>query len=149
MSSPRWAATPTDNRPLVLVIEDNQADVFLVERAIELRKLSVRVEVISDGEEACSYFAQADASSSTPCPAAVLLDLNLPRKSGQEVLRQIKHTGKCSGVPVVIITSSNSPEDRRETAALGAAGYFRKPTSYQEFLQIGQVLEDLLAGNEV
>lgn len=142
-----WAPSPTDPRPLVLVVEDNRADVFLVQRAIELRKLAVRVLVLDDGEEACRYFAQAETDPNTPCPAAVLLDLNLPRRSGQDVLRQIKTGGKCTGVPVVILTSSNAAEDRRETTELGASCYFRKPASYQEFLKIGEVLEDMLAGN--
>ena len=129
MTTQSWARSLADTRPLVLVIEHNRADVFLVERAIELRRLPVRILVLDDGEEASRYFTQADADPNTPCPAAVLLDLNLPRKSGQEVLRHIKSSEKCMDVPVVILTSSNSQEDRRETAALGAAGYFRKPAS--------------------
>ena len=142
-----WGPSPADTRQLVLVVEDNPADVFLVQRAIELRNLPVRILVLDDGEEACRYFTQTETDPSTPCPAAVLLDLNLPRKSGQDVLRQIKTGGKCAGVPVVILTSSNAAEDRRETTALGAACYFRKPASYQEFLKIGEVLENMLAGN--
>jgi CheY-like chemotaxis protein len=89
---------------------------LLVERAIELRKLSVRIVVLDDGEEAFRYFAQADADAGTPCPAAVLLDLNLPRKSGQEVLRHIKNSGKCMDVPVVHFDVVELAEDRRETA---------------------------------
>jgi len=136
---------PEDKRALVLVVEDNQADVFLVEQAIKARKLPVRLLTLDNGEDALRYFAQADADPSARCPDAVLLDLNLPRRSGREVLEHVKGTVRCRHVPVIILTSSNSPEDRRETAALGSARYFRKPTSYQEFLKIGEVLEEVLA----
>ena len=142
---PEREETPEDSRPLVLVVEDNQADVFLVEQAVRLRKLPVRLLMLDNGEDALRYFALADSDPAAPCPAAVLLDLNLPRRSGREVLEQVKSTLRCRNVPVIILTSSNSPEDRRETAALGATRYFRKPTSYQEFLKIGEVLEEVLA----
>jgi len=137
--------TPDDKRALVLVIEDNQADVFLVEQAVRLRKLPVRLLTLDNGEDALRYFAHADADPAAQCPDAVLLDLNLPRRSGREVLEHVKSTVRCRDVPVIILTSSNSPEDRRETAALGANRYFRKPTSYQEFLKIAEVLEEVLA----
>lgn len=136
---------PAERKPLVLVVEDNQADVFLVEQAVKLRKLAVRLLTLDNGEDALLYFEQADRDPAAPRPDAVLLDLNLPRRSGREVLEQVKRTVRCRDVPVIILTSSNSPEDRRETAALGAARYFRKPTSYQEFLKIGEVLEEVLA----
>ena len=136
---------PEDKRALVLVVEDNQADVFLVEQAVKLRNLPVRLLMLDNGEDALRYFARADADPAARCPDAVLLDLNLPRRSGREVLEQVKSTVRCRDVPVIILTSSNSAEDRRETAALGAIRYFRKPTSYQEFLKIGEVLEEVLA----
>ncbi|HEY2843603.1 MAG TPA: response regulator [Bryobacteraceae bacterium] len=134
-----------DHRDLVLVVEDNQADVFLVEQAVALRKLPIRLLVLDNGDDAMRYFAQTDVDSASRCPDAILLDLNLPRRSGREVLEHVKRTVRCRDVPVIILTSSNSPEDRRETAALGAIRYFRKPTSYQEFLKIGEVLEEVLA----
>lgn len=139
------ASEPADKRHLVLVVEDNQADVFLVQQAVQVRNLPVRLQVVGNGEEAVGYFERADADPEIPCPALVLLDLNLPRKSGREVLAHLKGMGRCRAVPVVILTSSNSPEDRRETAELGAVRYFRKPTSYQEFLKIGEILEEILS----
>lgn len=136
---------PEGKQSLVLVVEDNQADVFLVEQAVKSRQLPVRLLMLDNGEDALRYFEQADQDPGACCPAAVLLDLNLPRRSGREVLEQLKRTVRCRNVPVIILTSSNSPEDRRETAALGATRYFRKPTSYQEFLKIGDVLGEVLA----
>ena len=145
-AGPEWRQErPEDGRALVLVVEDNQADVFLVEQAIKLRNLPVRLLMLDNGDDALRYFMQADADPTARCPDAVLLDLNLPRRSGREVLKQVKGTVRCRNVPVIILTSSNSPEDRRETLALGAIRYFRKPTSFQEFLKIGEVLEEVLA----
>jgi chemotaxis family two-component system response regulator Rcp1 len=140
--SPENASTSGD--PLVLVVEDNRADVFLVERAIEFCKLSVRLKVIGDGEEALKYIERVEADGNIRCPDAMLLDLNLPRRSGREVLQSVRQTKRCRELPVIILTSSNSPEDRQETAALGATRYFRKPTSYQEFLKIGEILGEVL-----
>jgi CheY-like chemotaxis protein len=127
-----------------VVVEDNRADVFLVERAVEVCKLAVRLQVIEDGEEALKYFERVESDGDIPCPDALLLDLNLPRKSGREVLQSVRQNKRCRNLPVIILTSSNSPEDRRETAALGATRYFRKPTSYQDFLKIGDILSEVL-----
>ena len=138
---------PASSDPLVLVVEDNRADVFLVERAVEFCKLSVRLKVIEDGEEALKYFERVESDENVPCPDVLLLDLNLPRRSGREVLKSVRQAKRSRDVPVIILTSSNSPEDRRETAALGATRYFRKPTSYQEFLKIGDILGEVLKIN--
>jgi CheY-like chemotaxis protein len=144
LSSLRETAASTSSDPLVVVVEDNRADVFLVERAIEFCKLSVRLKVIEDGEAALKYVESVESDGNIPCPDAILLDLNLPRRSGREVLQSVRQAKRCREVPVIILTSSNSPEDRQQTAALGATRYFRKPTSYQEFLKIGDILGEVL-----
>jgi CheY-like chemotaxis protein len=136
--------TSHGGKPLVLVVEDNRADVFLVERAVESCNLAVNLQVVEDGEEALKYLERAESDGSAPCPSVMLLDLNLPRRSGREILQWVRQAKRCQNVPVIILTSSNSPEDRRETAALGATRYFRKPTSYQEFLKIGEILGEVL-----
>ncbi len=133
-----------DHRPLLLLVEDNGADVFLVEQAIEFHQVPVRMTVAEDGEAACDYFEKADADVNFPCPAIVLLDLNLPKKSGTEVLEQVRKSAKCHSIPIIVLTSSDSPDDRNRAARLGADRYFRKPTSYREFLEIGAMLNDVL-----
>jgi len=129
---------------LLLLVEDNQADVFLVEQAIEFYQVPVKVVVAEDGELACQYFDRADADENTLCPAVLVLDLNLPKRSGTEVLDRVRKSPKCRDIAVVIMTSSDSIEDRRNASRLGADRYFRKPTSYREFLQIGAVLNEVL-----
>jgi two-component system response regulator len=133
------------SRRLALVVEDNRADVFLVERAVELHRVPVRVTVVDDGEQALKYLALAEGGQA-PCPALILLDLNLPKRSGAEVLRHWRSSSRCRGVPVIVFTSSDSAEDRGTAAELGVNRYFRKPMTYDEFLKIGEVMNEILAG---
>jgi two-component system, chemotaxis family, response regulator Rcp1 len=144
--TPESGSSITSDSPkeLLLLVEDNGADVFLVEQALEFFQVPLRLEVAEDGEVACQYFEKADQDSSIPCPRVLLLDLNLPKRSGADVLEQVRKSNRCRNVPVVVLTSSDSPEDRQRAASLGADRYFRKPTSYREFLQIGAVLNEVL-----
>ena len=132
-------------RRLALVVEDNRADVFLVERAVEVHRVPVRVTVVDDGEQALKYLALAEGGEA-PCPALILLDLNLPKRSGADVLRHWRSSSRCRSVPIIVFTSSDSAEDRGTAAELGVNRYFRKPMTYDEFLKIGEVMNEILAG---
>lgn len=132
-----------DARELLLLVEDNRADVFLIEQAIEFHQVPVRLLVAEDGEVALRYF-EAIGTPENPCPAILLLDLNLPKRGGIEVLERVRSLAACREMPVVILTSSDSQEDRQHATRLGADRYFRKPTSYHEFLRIGAVLNEVL-----
>ena len=131
-------------RPRLLIVEDNRGDVLLVEEAIKLHQVNVQLHVVEDGEQACTFIQQADEDAQAPCPDLLLLDLNLPKKTGLEVLQKVRESRRCRNIPVVIFTSSNSPQDRSETSRLGADRYFQKPTRYEQFLKIGQVLKEVL-----
>jgi DNA-binding response OmpR family regulator len=78
-------------------------------------------------------------------PDLVILDINLPRKSGREVLRALRQSPNCGRTPVLVVTSSDSQRDRDEMANLGASLYFRKPSDYNEFMKLGDVVKTLLA----
>lgn len=130
--------------PHVLVIEDNPADVALVRESLDEHKLRCELTVISDGEKALSYFEQMDARK-TGCPSLVLLDLNLPKRNGLEVLTRLRASGYCPNTPVVVLSSSDAFEDKSAAFRLGARLYIRKPTSLEDFLQIGGLLKDILA----
>jgi DNA-binding response OmpR family regulator len=123
-----------------LIAEDNPPDVFLLREALRAQKLACEVRVATDGEEAMSYIAVSDTDDK---PDLFILDLNLPKKDGFEVLRWLRTSGKYSGVPVIVVTSSNAPVDRSEAERLGAA-YFRKPANYDDFLKVGLILRKLL-----
>jgi chemotaxis family two-component system response regulator Rcp1 len=126
------------------VAEDNLPDALLVRDAVRTEKLPLEVYVAVDGEKAIQFIEQAEADPEAPCPHLLLLDLNLPKKNGFEVLERLRASEKCKGTPVLIMTSSDSPEDQRVAAELGAR-YFRKPGTYDAFMKLGGVLKQLLS----
>ena len=127
----------------LLVAEDNLPDVLLVREAIKMAKLPLDVYVVPDGQEAIEFIENAEGHENAPCPHFMMLDLNLPKRDGFEVLKRLRASPKCQSVPVLIITSSDSPSDQKQAASYGAA-YFRKPASYEDFLRVGDVLRQLL-----
>ena len=123
--------------------EDNLPDALLVREAIQAEKLPLEVHIVPDGELALDFLERAEKDPATPSPHVLLLDLNLPKIDGFEVLRRVRATEKFKNIPVLFVTSSDSPGDRSEAARLGAS-YFRKPVSYEEFVKIGAVLRRFL-----
>ena len=134
-----------ETQPLVaLLAEDNPADVLLIEEAIELYRLPIRLHVVQDGELAANYFKRAESDQSLPCPSLLILDLNLPKLSGKKVLQRVRSGVRCKDIPVLIITSSDSLLEREQLKMLGADRYFRKPNDYAQFLEIGLILQELI-----
>lgn len=130
----------------LLLAEDNLPDALLVREAIRMENLPLDVHLASDGEQALDFIERAEHDPDAPCPQIMLLDLNLPKADGFEVLRRVRASAKCKNIPVLIFTSSDSPEDRSESARMGAS-YFRKPPVYGEFLKIGARLKRFLEEN--
>ncbi len=132
--------------PFILLAEDNPADVFLLERALNKHLLDFELRVFADGEKAVRFIDAVDADESAAPPALILADLNLPKKGGLELLQSVRKSRRSGRVPFLILTSSDSPVDRTETARFGATGYFCKPSSLAEFMEIGRVIKEALAG---
>jgi len=131
----------------VLLAEDNPGDVFLVRRALEKHGLlDVELVVVEDGQAALRYIERVDADDSVACPNLALLDLNLPRATGSRILTRIRQSRRCSGIPIIIVTSSDSPLDRDAASQLGASAYFQKPGDLAGFMRLGQVVRDALNG---
>jgi two-component system, chemotaxis family, response regulator Rcp1 len=135
---------PQTPPPVVVLVEDSAADTYLVRQSLKRHLKDFILRVVDDGEKAFHLIETAEADASSSCPALFLLDLNLPKRSGQEVLERLRNSSRCSHVPVVILTSSDSPADRAETARLGATAYFRKPTDLEAFMRIGEVVQNIL-----
>jgi len=127
----------------ILAVEDNPADIELVREALSARALAHSLEVASDFDEARAYIQSIVEGS--PRPDVILLDLNLPKGSGMELLKLLRAVSEFQRVPVIIVTSSNSVRDRDSAARLGAARYFRKPTDFEEFMTLGPLVESVLA----
>ena len=136
---------PADFRYHVLIVEDNEADVFLIEEAIKTAELQVCLHVVENGEQAVQFFDRVDGSGDEPCPALVILDINLPRKSGSEVLRHMRRSPRCGKAHVIAVSTSDSARDRQQMTQLGADRYFRKPSDYADFMKLGELVRGILA----
>lgn len=112
--------------------------------AIRNSGLDVNIDVVRDGEAALEYLDAVCGTEDSPCPDLILLDLNLPKRSGDEVLRHIRANGRCRSAKVLIVSSSDAPRDRIAVEALAIAGYFHKPSSYEEFMGMGALVKTLL-----
>jgi CheY-like chemotaxis protein len=128
-----------------VVVEDNPTDIFLVREAIAAHGLNANLEVLEDGEEALGLIARMDANESEPCPHLMLLDLNLPKTDGFEVLERLRASKRCAGMPVIVMSSSAAPSDRNKSASLGAVAYFQKRVQYEASMEIGGIIQKLLA----
>ena len=125
----------------ILLAEDNPADVYLIEEALREHQVDFNLTVAEDGEAAMTLLAGGLR------PDIVLLDLNMPKRSGGEVLDRLRKENG-TGVPVIVLTSSDSPSDKEEAMRLGATCYIRKPTGLDEFLNIGATIKQLAAGGD-
>ena len=128
----------------ILLVEDNPGDVILIREMLREHGLRGELSVIGDGDIACEFIARLDRDPGIPCPGLLILDLNLPRRSGHEVLKMFRESDRCSKIPVAILSSSSAPKDRDAVAALGADTYIQKPISLEEFMQIGAILKQVL-----
>ncbi len=126
------------------MVEDSKTDVFLIREAIVSAQVNADLHFVSDGDAATQFFDSADVDANAPCPTLVLLDLNLPKKSGDDVLRHLRSSRRCGNAAVLIVSSSEAVSDREGVADLGVNGYFRKPSDYYEFMKLGDLVKRLL-----
>ena len=131
-----------------MLVEDNPADATLVRKALEEHAVEGELLIISDGERAIDFIHALDTHPSEECPGLAIIDLNLPKKPGREVLEQMRLSQRCRHVPVVILSSSDAARDRADAARFGANRYIRKPSRLEEFLGLGAVFKAALAGPE-
>ena len=129
----------------IVLVEDAEPDVFLVREALGLGGLDFSLRVFDDGEKAVEFIEAIDRGEADPPPHLLLLDLNLPKKTGAEVLERVRKSARCARIPVIVLTSSDSPKDKELTARLGATHYFRKPSRLAEFMRLGEIVRDMLA----
>ena len=126
----------------ILLVEDDWGDIDLTKEALEDSKLQVNLNVVRDGVEAMTYLYQEAKYANAPRPDLILLDLNLPRKGGREVLQDIKHDDRLKHIPIVVLTTSDSEEDILKSYNLGANCYVNKPLGLKEFSQIVSSIEE-------
>jgi CheY-like chemotaxis protein len=127
----------------LLLVEDSPADVFLVREAMLQEGLKVHLEVAEDGQRAFEILDHVDADHMKRAPQLMLLDINVPRRTGNQVLERIRNSPRCAHIPVVMISSSDSPAERNRAFKLGATAYFRKPSNLSEFMELGRLVREL------
>lgn len=125
--------------PPILLVEDNPMDLDLTLRAFSKKKFSNHVQVARDGEEALAFIPRWEAGEALP--AVILLDINLPKVSGLEVLRQLKAHERFRRIPVVILTSSREDKDLKTAYDLGVNSYIEKPVSFNKFMEVAEHIE--------
>jgi chemotaxis family two-component system response regulator Rcp1 len=131
--------TAADNSH-ILIVEDNPADVFLIRETIAATGLKVPIHVVKDGEAATRFFDDVDHDESAPCPALVILDINLPKKQGVEVLQHLRRSDRCRKARVIVVSTSNAGKDREAVMMSGADAYFSKSSKYEDFLKLGDLI---------
>ena len=125
----------------ILLAEDNPADVYLIQEALREHSITCPVRVAPDGKIVLDLL---ESPSPEDRFSLIVLDLNLPLYDGLEILQRLRVTPSISRVPVVILTSSDSPRDRVVASELGAACYLRKPSNLEQFLSLGAIFKTLL-----
>lgn len=127
----------------ILMAEDNPGDVRLIREALKQHEVNFSLHVVDDGEKAIGFIERLDEPANIELDL-ILLDLNLPKSDGRDILRRIKQSRAAQNVPVLILSSSDSPQDRDDAVKLGATRFIRKPSTLDEFMEIGAIAKTLI-----
>lgn len=130
--------------PEILLAEDNSADVYLIREAFKEHGIACPMRLARDGKDVLRLILPSGQPGEDVDFALIILDLNLPRHDGIEILQRIQENPRLAHIPVVVLTSSDSPRDRLLATQLGAARFLRKPSNLEEFLSLGAVFKELL-----
>ena len=144
LQSPLAASATTKPSPAVLVVDDNPGDIELVRIAFEMSDIEVRLEWATDGHEAMRRLEHCLASAAD-LPELILLDLNMPRANGFEVLRFLRDQGLSARIPVIVLSTSRQAEDRRRCLELGAREFRTKPELIRDLVDMVRSLQPYLA----
>jgi CheY-like chemotaxis protein len=136
-------ADQQDGKPIeVLLVEDDPGDVLMTQEALQEHKVRNRLTVVSDGAEALSYLRREGRYEGAVRPDLILLDLNLPRRDGREVLEEIKKDEELCRIPVVVLTTSAADEDIMRSYQLHANAYVTKPVDFDRFISVIRQIDE-------
>lgn len=133
---------PSSSPIEVLLVEDNPGDVRLTREALKEGKVCNNLSVVPDGVEAMAFLRRQDPYGDAPRPDVILLDLNLPKKDGREVLEEVKSDPTLRAIPIVVLTSSEAERDIARAYALHANCYITKPVDLDQFITVVKSIED-------
>ena len=126
----------------VLLVEDDPGDVLMTREAFEEHKVGNRLNVVSDGVDALAYLRKEEPYQGAVRPDLILLDLNLPRRDGREVLAEIKNDSSLRQIPVVVLTTSQADEDVLRSYQLHANAYVTKPVDFDRFVRVVKQIDE-------
>ncbi len=130
------------HRPIeILLVEDNEADIVLTKNAFKTLTIQSNLNVCRNGEEGLNYLFKVGEYSEATTPDLVLLDLNMPKTNGLEVLEKIKKDSKLSMVPVIVLTTSSAEQDILKSYQFHANSYIKKPIDFMEFIDVIKEIE--------
>jgi chemotaxis family two-component system response regulator Rcp1 len=140
----------TETKPFqILLAEDNPGDILLVREALKEHRVACELRVIRDGAEAITWINSLDTDPRGPSLDLLLLDMHLPKHDGKDILERLRSTGRLAQTPVVVMTSSDPSvielQAEERAARPAALVYFRKPSTLNEFMQLGSIVRDVLA----
>ena len=130
----------------IWLVEDSATDAFVIGEVLRHCRIPYNLTVMTDGDAALVMLNRAEAGELFPIPDIVLLDLNLPKVSGIQVLSAVRNSRTCATVPVVVVTSSDSASDVKAIEQLGVTAYFRKPHNLDAFMSLSEVIKAALGG---
>ena len=128
----------------ILLVEDNAADVLVICEILKQQKFECEFVIATDGHEAIRLLERIDLDSRLAPFDVALIDLNLPKYSGHEVLSRLRQSARCSEIPALIVTSSQTENDRSRAREMGATEYFLKPINLQEYARLGEMVKCIL-----
>ena len=128
----------------ILVIDDNESDVFLLDRALKKQDFPFELLHLINGEEALAFIRRQGAYADAAVPNLILLDLNLSKYTGEDIVHEIRNVPHLAGVPVCVWSSSRSRQDESLLKSLGVSRFIPKPSGLGQFMEIGKSIEDLL-----
>ena len=138
----------SSSRPIeVLLVEDDEGDVVMTREALDEGKVLNRLHVVGDGVEAIEFLRRTGAHADAPRPDLILLDLNLPRRDGRQVLAEVKGDPDLRRIPVVVLTTSPSEDDILHAYDQHVNSYIRKPVDLDQFLHVLRAIDDYWLGS--
>lgn len=134
-------ATEQKVTPRILLVEDNRGDIRLTQEALKESKLKIHLDIVMDGEQAMDFLLKRNEYTAAVTPHIILLDLNLPRKNGLEVLKEVKEDDMLKKIPVILLTTSDAEHDIAKAYDLHANCYILKPDDFEDFSNVIKLIE--------
>lgn len=131
----------TNTKPRILLVEDNPGDIRLTQEALKESNMDIHLDVVSDGEQAIDFLMKKGKYTEAVRPHIILLDLNLPKKNGIEILKEVKVHESLKKIPIIVLTTSDADHDISKAYSLNANCYILKPVDFDDFAKVIRLVE--------